>query len=85
VYKIGRCARAGHGRRNLARDVAGLAHATDDHAAIAGQYDIQRVQEIIIHALCEYLYGGGFYIYDFTRKIEGMRSGCKRCFHVPPL
>ena len=38
VDKKGRCSRAGECRGDLAGDMAGLAHADDDDAALAGEH-----------------------------------------------
>ena len=45
VDKEGRCAGAREGRRHLACDVAGLAHAGDDHPAAAVQAELAGLVE----------------------------------------
>ena len=60
VHEVGRGAGAGHGRRNLARDVAGFAHAADDQAAVGIQDQLDGAGKIAVQALLQGLDRGRF-------------------------
>src|SRR3989338_4264139 len=80
--KIGGRSGAGQGRCDLARDMPGLAHATDDDAPFAAQDHIKRVQETLIEACGESLDSGGFDAQNFARKIECARRGGNMLIHA---
>ena len=83
MHEIGGRAGAGHGRGDLARDVAGLAHAADDDASLAGEDEVQRLQKIVVDALRERPNGIGFDVQYLTCKVERMRCGGEWFVHAP--
>ncbi len=58
--KVRRCAGTGKGGGDLAGDVAGLAHAGDDHSAATGQQDFDCTQKSGVDAVSQRRDGGGF-------------------------
>ena len=60
VQEKGRGPGAGERRRDLAADDAGLAHASDDHAALAVAHQHDSAREPLIEAIDQRQDRGGF-------------------------
>jgi len=73
MNEIGRCSGAGQRRRDLASDMAGLAHAADDYAAVAIQNQHQRLQEVTVDTIGKYQHGIGFDAQHLAGEVERFR------------
>ncbi len=73
--EVGGGAGAGHGRRDLARDVARLADAGNDDPAGAGQDQRDRALEGAVDALGQCSYGRCFNAQDSAGQVDGACRG----------
>ena len=79
MYVEGRGAGRGQRRRDLARDVAGLAHAAADHPARAGEHEPAGGDEVLVDARAQGLDGVALHVDDLTPAVDqrlGREAAC---------
>ena len=82
MHEISGRAGAGHGRRDLARDVPGLSHAADNDSSLAREDEVQGLQKVIVDALGKCPHSIGFNVQYLTCKVECMRCGGEWFVHA---